>query len=123
MGVYSDVAVYIYPAEANEEVEAAYKTWMLLNKTRIVDLIIEAGLDISQNFEADVYASGGLKWYGSHVDALMEVLCDELVDLPFLSWEVLSVDEEGYVDRRCSNRASYLLGTQTTFTIDGEGVV
>jgi hypothetical protein len=122
MGVYSDVAVYIYPAEANEEVEAAYKTWMLLNKAWIVDLITDTGLDISQNFEVDVYASGGLKWYGSIVDALMEVLNDELVDLPFLSWEVLSVSEEDYREYLFSNKSSYHLGTRTTFTIDGEDV-
>jgi hypothetical protein len=122
MGVYSDVALYIYPAQPDEEIEAAYKAWMVMNKSRITDLIIRAGLTISQKFEVDIFASGGVKWYGADVDALMEVLNDELIDIPFLSWEVAEVCEGGDMSVSHSNQSSYLQGTRTTFTIDGEDV-
>lgn len=126
MGVYSDVALYIYPAQSeegyDEVAEAAYKTWMVLNKQRIVDLITATGLEISPKFKVDILATGNLKWYGESVSALREVLCDELVDLPFLSWEIMSVDEGEYVEHRRSNQSAYLLGTRMTFTIAGEDI-
>jgi hypothetical protein len=126
MGVYSDVALYIYPAQSeegyDEAAEAAYKTWMVLNKQRIVDLITATGLEISPKFKVDVLATGTLKWYGESVTALREVLNDELVDLPFLSWEIMSVDEGEYVEHRRSNQSAYLLGTRMTFTIAGEDI-
>jgi hypothetical protein len=120
MGTYSDVALYVYPAQADEEVTNAYKAWMVINKARIVDLIIGAGLEVSKDFEVDIFAHSGLKWYGSHVDALMTVLGDELIDIPFLSWELISVSEEDHREYLFSNKSSYHLGTRITFTIDGE---
>jgi hypothetical protein len=122
MGVYSEVGLYVYPAQSDEDTEAAYKAWMVMNKARITDLIIRAGLTISQKFEVDIFASGNVKWYGDDVGALMEVLKAELIDVPFLSWEIVSVSEDGYIDSSSSNQAEYHLGTRTTITIDGEDV-
>jgi hypothetical protein len=122
MGVYSEVALCMYPAQSDEETETAYKTWMIMNRARITDLIIHAKLTISQKFEVDIFASGNVKWYGDGVDALVKVLNDELIDIPFLSWEVVSVSEDGYVDSSSSNQAEYRLGTRTTITFDGEDV-
>jgi hypothetical protein len=95
---------------------------MVINKARIVDLIIGAGLGISPDFEVDIFAHSGLKWYGKDVEALLEVLGDELIDIPFLSWELISVSEEDHREYSFSNQSSYLLGTRTTFTIDGTDV-
>jgi hypothetical protein len=107
MDTYSDVALCINPTSLDKEVTEAYETWMLLNRARIVALITATGLKIIPNAKVDILASDMLKWHGEHVDALMEVLNGELMDIPFLSWEMTEMYlREGAWARRTQTNIS-----------------